>query len=471
MNLDNYSSPNDELEPVDVVLRNKCRAFTPDDYAAIKPIWTTIPQDCQFPVDVVTDDRCYMICDICALIPQIINISDLQFNPSFNGAWWEDERYARTLERWMTGQGVDPPRLSYTGGKWTIDDGRHRAVLAHYLKPESIIVCVKKSSIDEVANSFNGRLLSVASDPHYLKYEFILSLPSKTWNAVTDYPCDDKISVSQLLHEYTHYIQDVATLYGHISRNNAYCGDLRNERETIGASGLSILSIKENMAANAQRYLHDDRCQAIPHDALYEDATDYAESILKGISKHPLFLYAIESVALSTNQPVVAFEYILTHLSAVNNIQAMIGSDQVDNNVYAIIDEAHAAIDSTDLKLDMTISVEDIQVSGQLRFINQTYGKLLLGDGSLLANHPAHGHISDYIHTNCINSLKQTLQSKYKLIELLIDFKKSQDFNVYYSAFGAPFMRCDDGNGVVRTNIDQLVRLSNFTARVCAHKA
>ena len=85
-----------------------------------------------------------MICDICALIPQIINISDLQFNPSFNGAWWEDERYARTLERWMTGQGVDPPRLSYTGGKWTIDDGRHRAVLAHYLKPESIIVCVMR---------------------------------------------------------------------------------------------------------------------------------------------------------------------------------------------------------------------------------------------------------------------------------------------------------------------------------------
>ena len=58
MNLDNYSSQDDELEPEDVVLRNKCRAFTPDDYAAIKPIWTTIPQDCQFPVDVVTDDRC-----------------------------------------------------------------------------------------------------------------------------------------------------------------------------------------------------------------------------------------------------------------------------------------------------------------------------------------------------------------------------------------------------------------------------
>lgn len=108
----------------------------------------------------------------------------------------------------------------------------------------------------------------------------------------------------------------------------------------------------------------------------------------------------------------------------------------------------------------MNIAVEDIQPSGQLGFINQTYGKLLLGDGSLLANHPAHGHISDYIQTNCINSLKQTLQSKYKLIELLIDFKKSQDFNVYYSAFGAPFMRCEDGNGVVRTNIDQLVRLS-----------
>ena len=165
------------------------------------------------------------------------------------------------------------------------------------------------------------------SDPHYLKYEFILSLPSKSWNAVTDYPCDDKISVSQLLHEYTHYIQDVATLYGHISRNNAYCEEPRDEREATDASGLSIVAIKENMAANAQRYLHDDRCQAIPYDALYEDATDYAESILKGISKHPLFLYAIESVALSTNQPVVAFEYILTHLSAVNNIQAMIGSD------------------------------------------------------------------------------------------------------------------------------------------------
>lgn len=309
----------------------------------------------------------------------------------------------------MTGLGVDPPRLSYTGGKWSIDDGRHRAVLAHYLKPGNIIVCVKKSIIDEVAKKFNGRLLLKVSNPHYLKCEFILSLPSKSWNAVTDYPCDDKISVSQLLHEYTHYIQDVATLYGHIRRNNVYCGRSRNEREATGVSGLSIVAIKENMAANAQRYLHDDRCQAVPHDALYEDATDYADSILKGISKHPLFIYAIECVALSTNQPVELYEYILTHLSAVSNIQAMIDSSQDENNVYAIIDEAYAAIESTDLKVNMTIAVEDIQVSGQLGFINRTYGNLLLGDGSLLSNHPAHEHISDYIHANCINSLKQTL--------------------------------------------------------------
>lgn len=462
MNLDNYSSPDEELESEDVELRNKCRALTPEDYAAIKPIWTTLPQECQFPIDAVTDDRCYMICDTDALIPQINNISDLQFNPSFNVAWWEDERYARTLERWMKGQVVDPPRLSYTGGKWSIDDGRHRAVLAHYLKSGNIIVCVKKSIIDEVTKNFNGRLLSLASDPHYLKYEFILSLPYKSWNAVIDYPCDDKISVSQLLHEYTHYIQDVATLYGHISRNNAYCGEARREREAISASGLSTVAIKENMAANAQRYLHNDQCQAIPHDALYEDASDYAERILKGISKHPLFLYAIECVALSTYQPVESFEYILAHLSAENNIRAMIDSGQDENSVYAIIDEAHAAIDSTDYKLDVNTTVEDIQVSGQSSFINRTFGNLLLDDGSLFAIHPAHGHISDYIHANCINSLKQTLQSKYKLIDLLIAFKKSQDFNVYYSAFGAPFIRCEDGNGVIRTNIDQLVKLSMF---------
>ena len=36
MNIDNYSSPDDELEPEDVILRNKCRALSPEDYAAIK---------------------------------------------------------------------------------------------------------------------------------------------------------------------------------------------------------------------------------------------------------------------------------------------------------------------------------------------------------------------------------------------------------------------------------------------------
>ena len=86
MNLDNYSSPDEDLEPADVVLRNKCRALSPEDYAAIKPIWTTLSYECLFPVDAVTDDKCYMICDIDALIPKIKNIFDLQFSPSFNGA-------------------------------------------------------------------------------------------------------------------------------------------------------------------------------------------------------------------------------------------------------------------------------------------------------------------------------------------------------------------------------------------------
>ncbi len=150
-------SVDDDLTPEDIVLRDICRNLSDEEFFAIKPIWCTNPEDLQlgFKHPFLSGDI-YVECDLDRLIALSDNLSNVHFSRRFDGEWWEEERYCKTLiERWQKGLGVDPPDISFRSGRIIFGDGRHRTVLAKALGDKTIIVRINPQML-EVAQQLVG---------------------------------------------------------------------------------------------------------------------------------------------------------------------------------------------------------------------------------------------------------------------------------------------------------------------------
>lgn len=158
--IEQYSSDN-ELTAEEVELRNKCRRLTDNEFFSINPIWCTEPEDLQqwmthprFSGDI------YVRCNLRKLIQTSDNLNNVHFSREFNGPWWEDERFCRTLiERWQKGLGVDPPFVSFNGGQSSFGDGRHRTVLANELGAKSIIIRIKPYAFEHAHHMVDAEMI------------------------------------------------------------------------------------------------------------------------------------------------------------------------------------------------------------------------------------------------------------------------------------------------------------------------
>ena len=148
--IEDYESPDEELTLEELALRNVCRSLTDEDFFAIKPIWCTEPEELQlwmthpqFSGDI------YVRCDLEKLIQISDNLFNIHFSREFNGPWWEEERFCKTLiERWQKGLGVDPPDVSFRNGHSSFRDGRHRTVLAKELGATKIIIRINPGFLE-----------------------------------------------------------------------------------------------------------------------------------------------------------------------------------------------------------------------------------------------------------------------------------------------------------------------------------
>ena len=147
---DNYESTDEELTPEEVELRNTCRGLTDEEFFAIKPIWCIEPEDLQlWMTHPEISGDIYVRCNLNKLIQISDNLFSVHFSRKFNGPWWEEERFCKTLiERWQKGLGVDPPFVSFINGHSSFGDGRHRTVLAKELGAESIIIRINPNSFE-----------------------------------------------------------------------------------------------------------------------------------------------------------------------------------------------------------------------------------------------------------------------------------------------------------------------------------
>ena len=138
----NHESPDEDLMPEEVELRNTCRHLPDDEFFAIKPVWCTEPEDLQCLLTHPKYSGCiYVQCNLEKLIQICDNLFNVHFSREFDGPWWEEERFCKTLiERWQKGLGVDPPDVSFINGHSNIGDGRHRTILAKELGAQQIII-------------------------------------------------------------------------------------------------------------------------------------------------------------------------------------------------------------------------------------------------------------------------------------------------------------------------------------------
>lgn len=450
--MENYYTPDEDLEEEDIKLRNMCRAISAQELAVIKPLWATEWGECQFYIDVVTDTHCYAECDTNKLFSLVLNISDLHYDPTFMGDWADQSRFATTFDRWRNGLKVDPPRLSAHPQGWIIGDGRHRAVLAGAIGAPRIIVSVCKSSLEDLKQKIDAKRVPLPSEPYYDTPSFLISIPAKSWNAVTDTPCNDKVSVSQLLHEYIHYLQATTTYYGHAHRYNLY--DANSECSKDVKYGLSMMELKENMARNAQRYIHDDYCMAIPNNPEYIVAEDYAENIIKGIKRHPLLLFVIQYAALCTPVPIESFDYLLHTLS-----QSSLSQDWGDNSVDERIAEkvlvsCLSILHDANMIDDCDLPIEEAQHPQQFEIIRGVYKDIFLEDESLLGKHRSFDKITSKVMANCVGNMKKCLENNTLVVDVLMQFKQTMDFKTLFDVFGSPLMRCEDQSGHIITNVD-----------------
>ena len=79
-------SPDADLTPEEIELRNTCRSLTDDEFFAIEPKWCTKPEDLQlqFTHPQYSGDI-YVDCNLEKLIEISENLFDVRFSREFNG--------------------------------------------------------------------------------------------------------------------------------------------------------------------------------------------------------------------------------------------------------------------------------------------------------------------------------------------------------------------------------------------------
>ena len=152
----------DDLEPEQVILRNKYKQVEIDDnFSGIYPIWAT-NEETILDFGYSPYSEMYSYCEVNPReLFHLSNLIGLSL-PMFNGDWPSEARYIATLERWSDKLPVDPPTISQiANGKIRFVDGRHRMMLAHVLKAEKMIVSVPNRLMPALSELIKIKVLNI----------------------------------------------------------------------------------------------------------------------------------------------------------------------------------------------------------------------------------------------------------------------------------------------------------------------
>ena len=152
----------EDLDEEDILLRNKCREMSDEELKNIVPVWATNIEKMQWPIyhPAYPGSNCvFMRCNLEKLIEHSSNLDDVVFNKTFDGYWPEESRFARTVNRWLNKEYVDPPILEMKQDDLIIKEGRHRTIMAQYIGVKDIIVCVPQYLIEDMQKLIDAVIL------------------------------------------------------------------------------------------------------------------------------------------------------------------------------------------------------------------------------------------------------------------------------------------------------------------------
>lgn len=159
----------------------------------------------------------------------------------------------------------------------------------------------------------------------YSNLGFRLELDKNNWSSSFGIREDNADTLSALLHEYIHYLQDTCTYYGALYRREAYDKNINREIQgatpdevcevipevicdstgyvTYGHCRIGSLLIKESMATVAQRYAFQRKVNNIQIGDDYNIATNYILGKIPCLGNHELLLFALMDILLMAEDP------------------------------------------------------------------------------------------------------------------------------------------------------------------------
>lgn len=313
----------------------------------------------------------------------------------------------------------------------------------------------------------------------YCTGHFVMHLKPEDWQAYSALEQSKPDACSSLLHEYMHYLQDTATYYGALYRQQIYDNAIESDVKGDDLSHLFVplfmgttnhagvrptfteqqtpyvlgsLAFKESMAQEAQRLAFGERttlsCQAV----YYRGIKQIIDEVLPYSEQIPYIRFCIEDCCLMTKDPSRCLLLLLQHLKTIDLVGKLADLPITEQiiNLYSISEGYLESIG--ELMFD---HIKDLDMETE-EHVNQFVGNLAGArydtKEEYIANYEHFMPIAQIIENHRVDNIEYRNNQHDIIAQTLYLFAKSHDMQTFYDRFGFPLIISNDDKGVMITN-------------------
>lgn len=300
----------------------------------------------------------------------------------------------------------------------------------------------------------------------YSNLGFRLELDKNNWSSSFGIRKDNADTLSALLHEYIHYLQDTCTYYGSIYRREAYDDGINRDIKgatpdelfdvipkaicdstgcvTYGPCRVGSLLIKESMATVAQRYVFHGDVNNIQIGDDYNIATNYILGKVPCLRNHELLLFALMDILLMTEDPGRNLVILVSGLRE-HDIEALLrqGSDEDLLADWYDLCENQILVGLTCYEKVLNLELEgDYWAKNTIKW---TGGILVYPNTYLSDNEELLIEVDEKLRSYyCNNMNKQRMGDHAIVSRVLAAFARGHCMNDFYNMFGFPIIVCPE---------------------------
>lgn len=310
-------------------------------------------------------------------------------------------------------------------------------------------------------------VISHLETSYYLGH-FAISLEQHLWDAYKNPQKCSNQNKSEYLHEYTHYLQDTATFYGHIYREQIWLknidedvkggnaddlflplfGEYRIEElngrpvyyESDNSSPIILgsLALKESMAQEAQRYVFGNNSTRNSQSVLYCGIKRVIDEFLPYADNFPVLRFCIEDCCLMTEDPSKSLLLLLKFLQN-NNLDKRLSSLTETDQIDEIYNTCEVFFNNAGLSCYGSLSVDSFDNDAVKQYaVESITGILYQTEKDLNDDIDRFCEIAEKINESRVKNLSCRLSNHTVIAHTLYDFKQTKDMKTMYNVFGMP---------------------------------